>query len=107
MHVARVVMSLWALLAVTGALLADQGKSRAEIVKAAKPATALVDLKPRYGSAFCVHSSGLFITNEHVVRGSDNMTLILDAGLKSQKVLKAKVVRVDKDLDLALVQAEG
>ncbi len=107
MYGVRVAMSLWGLLAFTGALLADEAKSRAEIVKAAKPATALVDLKPRYGSAFCLHPSGLFITNEHVVRSASAATLVLDAGLKTQKLFKAKVLRADKELDLALLQAEG
>ena len=102
-----VLMVCWIFL--TGSSSAGEIKTRVEIVKAAKPATALIDLKPHYGSAFCVHPSGLFITNEHVVRTagpSTGVTLVLDAGMKSQKVLKGKVLRTSKEMDLALVQAE-
>ena len=35
------------------------------------------------------------------------MTLVIDAGMKSQKVLKAKLVRRDSELDLALLKADG
>src|SRR5262245_52126678 len=97
------------LLSSAGLLRAGEAKTRVEIVKAAKPATALVDLKPHYGSAFCVHPSGLFMTSEHVVRTAgpgSSVKLILDAGLKTEKVLKAKVLRVSSQLDLALLQAD-
>src|SRR5262249_44894334 len=82
--------------------------SREAIAKRAKASTVLVEVKPTYGSGFCVHSSGLFVTNEHVVRQStETITLVLDAGLKTQKVLKAKVLRRDKVLDLALLKVDG
>jgi hypothetical protein len=87
---------------------ADDALPKEAIAKQAKSATVLVEVKPTYGSGFCVHSSGLFVTNEHVVRqGNDNITLVLNAGLKTQKTLKAKVLRRDKDLDLALLKVEG
>jgi hypothetical protein len=87
---------------------ADEAVSRAAIAKRAKAATALVEVKPNYGSGFCVHASGLFVTNEHVVRqGSDSISLVLNAGLKTQKVLKARVLRRDKDLDLALLKVDS
>jgi S1-C subfamily serine protease len=77
---------------VTGA---DDTLSRESIAKRAKVATALLEVKPTYGgpfqaygSAFCIHSTGLFVTNEHVVSpGAEFVTLVLNAGLKSQKVL--------------------
>lgn len=87
-----------------------QKPTRVEIGKRAKAATAFVDVPGRgTGTAFCVHSSGLFVTNEHVVRGAENgaITLVLDPAQDTQRILKAKVVRADKDLDLALVRAEG
>jgi hypothetical protein len=47
-------------------------------------------------------------TNEHVVsQGVETVGLVLNAGLKTQRVLKAKVVRRDKALDLALLRVEG
>jgi hypothetical protein len=87
---------------------ADEALSRAAIAKRAKAATALVEVKPSYGSGFCVHPTGLFMTNEHVVRqGTEAVSLVLNAGLKTQKVLKAKVIRRDKILDLALLKVDG
>jgi len=45
--------------------------SKTEIASLGKRATALVEAdRTTYGSAFCVHPSGLFITNNHVVRGA-------------------------------------
>ncbi len=84
--------------------------SKAEVAKLTKPATALVDAKPIYGSAFCVHPAGLFVTNNHVVAtlaDSDTVTLVVGAGGADQKTIKAKVVRRDKDRDLALLKCEG
>ena len=89
--------------------VADQAPSRAEIAKRAKACTAYVEVTPVSGSGFCVHPSGLFVTNAHVVSrggGDGAVTLVLDAGLKTQKVLKAKVLRRDTNLDLALLKAD-
>src|SRR5262245_29081449 len=93
-----------------GTSAAGEPLPRGQLVKQGKAATALVEMKPRYGSAFCVHPSGLFVTNEHVVRPFGipaPVTLVLDAGMKTQKVLRATVVRRDPALDLALLRAEG
>jgi hypothetical protein len=91
------------------AFAADEPLSREEVAKRGKAATALIEIKPRQASAFCVHPSGLFVTNEHVIRegGSSPINLILDAGTKTQRVFKASVVRRDKGLDLALLRIEG
>jgi hypothetical protein len=86
---------------------ADDTMSREAIARHAKDSTVLVEVKPTYGTGFCVHSSGLFVTNEHVVRQGEIITLVLHAGQKAQKLLKAKVVRRDKALDLALLRVEG
>ncbi len=98
-----------AFLGVTSAPAAEP-LSKAEVAKLTKPATALVDAKPIYGSAFCVHPAGLFVTNNHVVATlseSDTVTLVLGAGGDNQKAIKAKVIRRDKDRDLALLKCEG
>jgi S1-C subfamily serine protease len=84
--------------------------TKVEIGKRGKAATAFVDVpKGGTGTAFCVHSGGLFVTNEHVVRRGekDDVILVLNPALEGQHVLKAKVVRTDKDLDLALLRVEG
>lgn len=85
--------------------------ARAEVARQAKPATALVLVAMRgQGTAFCVHPSGLFVTNHHVVQGlveDGAATLVLDSGSNNQRTVKAKVVRLDKTLDLALLQAQS
>src|SRR3954451_12082351 len=96
------------LLALTAASREDK-PTRVEIGKRAKAATAFVEVPGGgSGTAFCVHPTGLFVTNEHVVRAAANgeVTLVLDPALTTQKVLKAKVVRADKDADLALLRVE-
>ena len=88
----------------------DDKPTKVEIGKRGKAATAFVEVPKRgAGTAFCIHPSGLFVTNEHVVRGAENdtVTLVLDPSLDTQRVLKGKVVRTDKDRDLALVRVDG
>src|SRR5579859_6395947 len=92
-------------------LAADERPSREQIARQAKAATAFVQHGFTSGSGFCVHPSGWFVTNEHVVQGrglpNQQTKLVLDAGLPTQQVLTAKVVRRDKQLDLALLKVEG
>jgi hypothetical protein len=108
------------LVALGHCLAADEGLSRVKISKIGKPATALVEVKARnsYGSAFCIHPSGLFLTNEHVVQPPGmfapngrvppvEITLVLNPGLKTEKSYSARVVRADKELDLALLRVES
>jgi hypothetical protein len=88
--------------------------------KIGKSATALVEVKARggYGSAFCIHPSGLFLTNAHVVQPFGTypprvrvppveITLVLDPGLRTERPYRARVVRSDKGLDLALLRIDG
>ena len=96
-------------LALPAACRADK-PTKVEIAKRGKAATVFVEVPGRgTGTAFCVHPSGLFVTNEHVVRGAERaeITLVLNPAVESQKVLKAKVVRVDKESDLALLRVDG
>jgi hypothetical protein len=89
---------------------ADEGKlTKVEIGKRGKAATAFIHVPGQgTGTGFCVHPTGLFVTNEHVVRGAKgDVTVVLDPALAGQRVLKAKVVRADKDADLALLRVEG
>src|SRR4051812_50072000 len=67
----------WFRLASLGCLLASLGAgddkpTRAEVVKRGKAATAFVEVPAgrSSGTAFCVYPSGLFVTNEHVVRAA-------------------------------------
>jgi WD40 repeat protein len=88
---------------------ADERSTRVQIVKTGKAATALVEVKAQqgegYGSAFCVHPAGWFVTNAHVAAGS--LTLVLNPNLKNEKSYPARVVRTDKEADLALLKVEG
>jgi S1-C subfamily serine protease len=61
------------------------------------------------GTAFCIDPAGWFITCKHVTDEASNgkVSLILNAGEKNQRILEAKVVRADKDKDLALLKVAG
>ena len=105
----RALLAVCLVLFASRSALADQ-LTKAEIVKRGKAATAFVEVANRgCATAFCIHPSGLFITNEHVVRRAEKstITVTLDSSLKTQEVLNAKLLRVDRDLDLALLQVEG
>ncbi len=86
-----------------------------EHVQRAKKATALVEVTTTTdgasGSAFCVHDSGLFVTNAHVVQmpGGEqpNVRLVLAIGSNAQRSVEAKVLRQDDRLDLALLKIDG
>ena len=97
------------LLALALPVAAQEKLTKVEIGKRGKAATAFVEVPGvSTGTAFCIHPSGLFITNEHVVHGAkDEVILVLNPSLDGQRVLKAKVVRTDKVLDLALLRVEG
>ena len=100
-------------------LLVGSAPSRAqhkpEVIERGKKATALVEVVTAKGgatgSAFCIDKSGLFITNSHVVHGSagskGDVRLVVDIGLKTQRSLRAKVLRADDDLDLALLKVDA
>ena len=101
--------------------------SAKELVALGKPATALVEvgrgqMAQGAGTAFCVHRSGIFITNHHVLthqpryagsqrrRGAtsvDEATLVLSPGDKGQREIKAHVIRRSQDLDLAVLKADA
>ncbi len=89
----------------------SQELSRAAVAAIAKASTVLIDVGGQgSGSGFCIDPSGLIITNEHVVRGYGQggiLTVVVDAGLKTERVIPAKVVRRDKVRDLALLSVES
>jgi len=55
------------------------------------------------GSGFFVSADGYIVTNNHVVKGATEVTVVTDGG----KTLAAKVVGTDPKTDLALVKVEG
>src|SRR3954462_9415261 len=103
----RVVLAAGLLTLVLPAGARDEKPTRVEIGKRGKAATAFVDVPGRgTGTAFCVHPSGLFVTNEHVVRGASpgGAPLVPAPALPTQRVLKATVARADAAADLALLR---
>lgn len=83
--------------------------SDSAIVSKGKASTALVEIRQddSYGSAFCIDAKGFFISNYHVVsEAGANVNLIISPGEAAQKKVRAKVVRVDKQLDLALLKVD-
>lgn len=57
----------------------------------------------QFGSGFIVHSSGMILTNEHVVSSSNNIRVKID-GMKSY--LPATLIWKDRERDLALIQVK-
>src|SRR5207248_2968581 len=55
------------------------------------------------GSGFVYDNAGHIITNAHVVEGATNIELAFSDGT----MMRAKVVGIDPDSDIAVVQAQG
>ena len=55
------------------------------------------------GSGVIISSEGEILTNNHVVKGADKLTVTLDDG----KEMEAKVVAADTATDVALIQLKG
>ena len=55
------------------------------------------------GSGFIIDSSGLIVTNNHVIDGADQITVVM----KDKRRLEAKVVGKDEKTDLALLKVES
>lgn len=87
-----------------GPVAAAQPES-ARIVERGKAATAIVVVNDgeRFGSAFCVHSSGIFITNRHVVAGARVLKLVLNPGTKDARDLIPRTVNIDGGTDVAVI----
>ncbi len=102
-NVMRKSLCCLSLIVLTSALRADIAP---EALDKGKRATAFVEVgNTGAGSAFCIDPSGFFITNNHVVsaQGDADISLILRPGEKDQRKLKARVIRIDPALDLALL----
>jgi len=112
MVIGRIAFLLGASLLALGSVgTAQEPLSGPELNKvgtAARAAMALVELKDErraYGSAFCIHPGGVFLTSGHAARGVTS--LILNPGQKDERVYKATVLRTDPVLDLAILQVDG
>ena len=101
------ILTLWLAMFCISPTEADDAP---ETIMRGKAATALVDTKIGIGSAFCIDLSGLLVTNAHVVEtvGVDGLVrVVLNPGEKNEQVLTARVVRMDKEGDLALLQIQS
>ncbi len=72
----------------------------ADIVEEARQSVVLIDTGNGTGSGFVVDTTGYVLTNEHVVRGSSWLTVILDNGDR----LTAYVAASDTSRDIALIK---
>ena len=123
---AFVAGSMLSLICISASVADEQQLARTQLAKLGKAATALVELGggrgqgfgQGYGSAFCIHHSGLFVTNEHVIhppnpfpanqQGAEGqITLVVNPGQNSESSYAARVIRTDKELDLALLRIDG
>ena len=68
--------------------------------EASKPISSSRNVKGT-GSGFFISESGYFLTNYHVVQGGHTIELMTENG-----ILPAKVVRLDPDIDLALLKVK-
>src|SRR6476469_2653804 len=109
----RLSIAIVACVSLLGGSLAWGGLTP-EMVQRGKACTALVEIKTGedktegFGSAFCVDPAGLFVTNAHVAEAikDGRLTLILSPGEKTQRLVKASVLKSDKAADLALRLAD-
>jgi len=90
------------------------------IIPKGKKATALVEVRTArgvsQGCAFCIDTSGVFVTNAHVVENAvkyiagdfqgGSVELVLNPGEAGQWIGTAEVVSVDRRRDLAVLKAE-
>lgn len=107
----RSIPSLAALAVVVFASVTSRAQL-SKVLDVAEKATALVKISEgkevkAYGSSFCIDASGIFVTNAHVTGDQTEMDLVLEPGETAQRVVHAKVLRADKDLDLAVLQAQS
>jgi hypothetical protein len=79
-----------------------------QVAKLGKQSTGLVIIKDvGEATAFCVHPDGWFVTNHHVIRDAErNQTIqiVMNPSLKNEKAYRARVVRFDRENDLALLR---
>lgn len=80
-----------------------------QIINKVKKATAFVKVEQSemQGSAFCISSKGFFATCAHVLDGVDvgqDVSLVINSGTPAEKVLKARIMRKSRALDLAILK---
>jgi len=56
----------------------------------------------RYGTGFFIHPDGFVLTNEHVIEGAKEVSVVT----YDSRTLPARVIRADAYKDLALIKVE-
>ncbi|MBK9249886.1 MAG: trypsin-like peptidase domain-containing protein [Ignavibacteria bacterium] len=77
-------------------------KSPADVEQAMKASVSIKN-KDSHGSGFLISNDGYIVTNHHVVKRKVDYTVIMNDGTEH----KAKVIRSNKSIDLALLKIEG
>jgi S1-C subfamily serine protease len=87
-----------------GQRLAREWKPRKEVIsREAVPSQVVAESKPlATGTGFVITDDGYFITNQHVAGEGATVRVLTASG-----VISARVVKVDKANDLALLKAQG
>jgi len=104
-------LSVWFLVFFSFINAHSQGQDRS-IIDAGKSASFLVTLPgdSSYATAFCIHESGIFVTNHHVVESmaiGDTLTLTMNSGSDDQKTFDVKLIRQNEKSDLAILRYEA
>lgn len=85
-------------------------KSLDENVKATGEAVVLVRTPVGLGSGFVVHPEGYVVTNDHVIEGSNELTVVIyrkaTDGLRKDEYKKVRIVAMSELLDLGLLKIE-
>ncbi len=81
-----------------------------QVVEKIKAATAYLEIPGEgSGTAFCVSADGVYFTCAHVLgekKAGDQVTLVAAAGTSAEKKITARIVRLERDLDVAALRAD-
>ena len=75
----------------------------AEIVHEARKGVVRISTEDGGGSGFVVDQDGHILTNEHVIRGADDLSVVFENGFR----FTPSVVATDADTDVALLKIDG
>jgi len=84
-------------------LLKSDENDFVEVVQNALNSVVIVKADKSQGTGFFIHPKGYIVTNEHVIRDAESIE-ITDY---NEVDYKAKLIGIDKNLDLALLKVEG
>jgi tetratricopeptide (TPR) repeat protein len=74
-----------------------------EVIAKIRPAVVLIIADSMSGSGFIISKDGYIVTNEHVVKSSNNITVYIN----DSDQYSAKVIKSDKEYDLAILKVNA